>query len=202
MVRVKICGLTRHEDVEAAVGAGADAVGFVRHPASKRFVEEGEARTLATVAGPFVERVLVYDVAGPVEDPGFLIQARQFEGGLDRADVRRVQVLAVAPETTLQDLLESAHRTAPGVEAVLLDASHEGRTGGTGRPLDWGLAAAFVAEWNGPVVLAGGLTPDNVAVAVRTVQPYAVDVCSGTESGPGIKDLIKVQDFIAAARSA
>jgi len=201
-VTVKICGLTNAEDVEAAVVAGASAVGFVRHPASTRYVDWARMAELSRSAGPFVVATSVHDACAERSDGRLIQQARVFTAGLDDPHVRRIQVVPVEEGSTLDDLLAAAQRSLPGVEAFLLDSSVGGRTGGTGHTMDWGLAAAFVDAWPGPVILAGGLTPDNVAEAVRLVKPYGVDVCSGVEASPGIKDKVKVQDFVAAARSA
>ncbi|WP_332672377.1 phosphoribosylanthranilate isomerase [Aromatoleum sp.] len=202
--RVKICGLTRHEDVEAAVEAGADAIGLVFYPPSPRFVSFELAAELASRVPPFVSTVGLF--VNP--DPAFVsealarvpLQFLQFHGDESEADCARFGrnwIKAVRMRTGI-DLLEFAacHRAASG---LLLDAFVEGYGGG-GKQFDWSLIPEGGLDT--PLILSGGLDPDNVAEAVRRVRPWAVDVSSGVESGKGIKDAARIAAFIAGVRHA
>ncbi|MGI8924048.1 MAG: phosphoribosylanthranilate isomerase [Fimbriimonadales bacterium] len=189
MTRVKICGVTRAEDAEAAAEAGADAVGFVFEPSSPRFV--GSFMDLHLALPPYVTSVAVF---GPfLPDAGATGFDRiQYLSGSPTGGLIRAFRLG---ETPLAEIL--AYRSSP----VLIDAFHPKQFGGTGERANWEAAAEVVRSTSVPVVLAGGLTPDNVAEAIRIVRPYAVDVSSGVEERPGVKDPFKLRDFIAAARS-
>lgn len=192
MVRVKICGLTNPADVEMALTLGADAVGFVRYPKSARFVDEATLQTLVRLSGPYVPTVAVY---GGYDESDTrlttLIQASEFPSGF-RFDQSVVLTIHQGSSPILsQDQMLS-------VSSILIDAMVPGEYGGTGVTVDWHLAAEFVRQSPSPVTLAGGLTPENVAEAIRIVQPYAVDVCSGVEMTTGKKDPIKMRDFIHA----
>lgn len=204
MTRVKICGLARVEDAEWALELGADALGFIFEPSSPRYVGRQDwVKDFVRHAGPYAATVGVY---GPL--PAFLADPcdlLQFAEGCylapDRKVVRAVRLKADDAEQA-ERAVRSALKGCERPTAVLLDAYEAGAYGGTGKRVDWELASEMVRRLDLPVVLAGGLTPDNVAEAVRAVRPYAVDVSSGTEASPGVKDPIKVRDFIAAARSA
>ena len=207
MVRVKVCGLTREADIRAAVDAGADAVGVVSDVSvdTPREVDAGRARDLLAAAPPFVTTVLVTivddldataDLADAV-DPDVL----QVHGDLDAAAVtglRDATGVRVVPVVTCED--GDRARALGGVaDAVLVDSESEAGGGGTGRTHDWEATAAIVDDLDVPVVLAGGLTPDNVAEAVRRVDPFAVDVASGVESAGGVKDHEALAAFVDAA---
>jgi phosphoribosylanthranilate isomerase len=196
MTRVKICGLTRVEDMEFAVAEGADAVGLVFEPASRRFVKD--PAPLLAAATPFVVVVGVFGKTH-VHAPFDRLQAVQ---GAEWEHVpicphRRIRAVRVKPGDSLSSALEGPE----GFEGLLLDAFSETAYGGTGKTVNWDLAAEIVAASRLPVILAGGLTPENVAEAIAKVKPYGVDVSSGVESAPGQKDRSKVRDFIQAARS-
>lgn len=193
MTRVKICGLTRFEDAQCALEAGADALGFVLEPTSPRCLP-ADSELLARLGefGPYVTRVAVFGPPRGVDLSGF--DAVQSLG--ERVDGKRsVRVLRVAPGSPLEVDLGDC-------DAVLLDAFSPQQYGGTGERIDWGWAAEFVAASPKPVVLAGGLNPSNVADAIRTVRPYAVDVASGVEAAPGIKDHKLIRAFIREATGA
>jgi phosphoribosylanthranilate isomerase len=200
VVRVKICGITRAEDALAAVRLGADAVGFNFWPGSRRYLTPAAARAIATRLPPFVTTVGVFvnqpeaEVLGIAEEAG--LQVLQLHGDeppdlCARLPLPVVKAIHVDAVKTLSKLLSYE------VSAFLLDTPSRGH-GGTGQPFDWSLAEG-VSEV-APVILAGGLDPENVAEAIRTVRPYAVDVASGVESSPGVKDVAKMARFIARVR--
>lgn len=203
MVRVKICGITNLEDARHAVACGADALGFVFYPGSPRHVPPERARTiiaalppLVTPVGLFVnetpERVrMIAKVCG--------IEVIQLHGdepptACDYAPSRVIKALRVTDAASIAG--HEKYRTS----ALLLDTWCADGYGGTGKSFNWDLGAEVARQR--PVILAGGLTPENVARAIRTVHPYAVDVSSGVERAPGQKDAAKVAAFIAAARAA
>jgi phosphoribosylanthranilate isomerase len=203
MIKVKICGLTNEPDALAAVEAGADAVGFVVYPKSKRYVDLAANASWLRELPPFVTRVAVLvnepeDSLKRLADLG-CIDAWQFHGD-ETADAipawlpgRKIKAFRMAREF-------SPVAAAPyPVQAFLLDTPGE-TYGGTGHTFDWELAVKFRMRSDRPVILSGGLTPDNVAAAIADVEPYGVDVASGVESAPGVKDHGKVQAFLAAAR--
>lgn len=195
VTRVKICGLTNPEDANWAAECGADALGFVFEPSSPRFVSNQEWIHREVLSGPFITKVAVYGHVACTEFDGFdVVQA--ISGTIDSSLIRARRILAVpvtANPLAIHNLL--------GFDALLLDAILEGEMGGTGRKVDWHAAARLVDECPIPVILAGGLTPENVSEAIRAVRPYGVDVSSGVESFPGKKDPSKIQAFIQAAKS-
>jgi len=199
-VRIKICGVTRAEDALAAVRLGADALGFNFWPGSRRHVSPAAARAIIARLPPFVTSVGVF-----VNQPEGEMRATAAESGIQvfqlhgdeppelcsRLPLPVVKAIPVDQVRTLSKLLSYE------VSAFLLDTPSRGY-GGSGEPFDWSLAEG-VSEV-APVILAGGLTPENVAAAVRAVRPYAVDVASGVESSPGVKDVIRMSRFVAAVR--
>lgn len=200
--RVKICGLTRIEDVRAACAAGADALGFVFYEKSPRRVSPEQAAGLVAAMPPFVQSVGLFVDASPAFIDAVLarvpLDLLQFHGDESPSACRRhgrpyIKALRVRPGT---DLLECAarYRDARG---LLLDAYVPGVPGGTGERFDWSLLPDTLPL---PVVLSGGLTPENVAEAVRRVRPWAVDVSSGVEASKGIKDARRVAQFIFEAK--
>ena len=201
--RIKICGLTRECDVEAAAEAGADAIGFVLYPKSPRHVSLARAAELAGRLPPFVTPVLLFVNA----TPGELQAARemlplalwQYHGDESpeqcaAAGHRWMRAARMAPGF---DLLDFARRH-PGACALLLDTAVEGY-GGSGKVFDWSLIPPSVPL---PVVLSGGLNPANVTDGVLRVRPWAVDVSSGVESAKGIKDAALMRRFCQAVREA
>jgi len=198
--RVKICGMTRAEDVALCLEAGVDALGFNFWPGSKRHIRPEQAEAIAPSIPSGVLRVGVFVRAPPAEVRELVrrvgLGAVQLHGDEDPAAYRDVgaalwQVLRV--ERTLPEA------PSPEADSVLLDARVEG-FGGGGVPFDWSVATR-ARTWKQPVWLAGGLTPENVAGAIRAVRPWGVDVASGVESAPGVKDPARVHAFIAAVRS-
>jgi phosphoribosylanthranilate isomerase len=196
VTRVKICGLTRREDAELAIEYGAHALGFIFQPNSKRFLPE--VPSWIAKLPPYVSRVAVYGNA-PVaftEEAFHAIQGVADSFSSAWSDSRqRIGAVRVRADDTVESVLAQAE----GCDAVLLDAYQEGVYGGTGHVIDWSFAAAVVKASAIPVVLAGGLTPENVAEAISVVRPYAVDVCSGVEAEPGVKEAGKLKAFLEAA---
>ena len=202
--RVKICGITRTEDGLAAASLGADAVGFVFWAGSARNVSAAQAGAVAAALPPFVAKVGLFVEPTREEVERTLravrLDALQFHGAMAPGFCTGFEmpyVLAV-PMRAGVDLLQlgAIHSEA---SAFLLDAYREGAPGGTGETFDWGLVPPAFAR---PVILAGGLTPANVAAAVRRVRPWAVDVSSGVEASKGIKDAALMRAFIDEVRHA
>ncbi len=201
--RIKICGLTREEDVDAAVAAGADAIGFVFHPPSPRFVTPQRAAELARRIPPFVAVVGLFVNTTPetvlAACDCLPVSHLQFHGDEDAAFCRRFArpYLRAARVRPGLDLLEFAG-AFPDARGLLLDAFVEGYGGG-GQVFDWSL---IPPELPGFLVLSGGLTAANVGEAIERLRPAAVDVSSGVETGKGIKDHSKIAAFVAAVRKA
>jgi phosphoribosylanthranilate isomerase len=201
--RIKICGLTREADVDAAVQAGADAVGFVLYDRSPRHVTLARATELAKRLPPFVMPVGLFVNASDAEVtaaceaiPQLLLQFHGDESPAqcDRADRPYLRAARVAPGF---DLLDFATRFAHA-QAILLDAHVEGYGGG-GKVFDWSLIQSAVPL---PVVLSGGLHAGNVIHGIHTLRPWAVDVSSGVEVSKGIKDAAEIRRFCDAVREA
>lgn len=208
--RIKICGLTREQDVDAAVAAGADAIGFVLYGPSPRCVSPERARALAGRLPPFVTPVLLFvnEVASKIiatceEIPGALVQFHGEESAADCDRVGRPYIRAARiPQGTAGfDLVEYAARY-PHAQAILLDAHVEGYGGG-GRTFDWSLLPPSV---DAHLVLSGGLNAANVSDGIAQLRPrcktLAVDVSSGVEIAKGIKSAEKINRFVAAVRAA
>jgi len=205
MVKIKICGITNIEDAKVAVAAGADALGFVLYRKSPRFVEAAVVRRIVAELPPFVLPVGVF-----VNEELSLVRALMDECGLALAqlhgdetafycqDLGRpvMKALRLKDRGTFLTLAEFKGRA--NVRGVLIDAFSDQAYGGTGQTVDWTLAQE--AAQSTPIVLAGGLTPANVAEAITRVRPYGVDVSSGVELSPGKKDHDKVKAFIHSAR--
>lgn len=210
MTRVKICGITAGDDLEAAVAAGADALGFtVSVPVdTPREIAPEQARTLIDAVPPFVSTVLV-TMPDDLQETAALIDetapdAVQVHGDLsvdDLADLRdAVDARVIRAIATTE--VDAAGRAAAVADALLVDAATESGRGGTGQTADWERTRTLCREIDVPMILAGGLTPDTVAAAVRTVEPYAVDVASGVERTGGRKDHDAVAAFVANAVGA
>jgi phosphoribosylanthranilate isomerase len=207
MVRAKICGVTNETDLRAVSEAGAAAVGIVTEVSvdTPREVAPDRAADLVAAAPPFLSTVLVSMPDSParaVELAGAVApDAIQLHGDLDAEDVRYVRREARADVITAVDAAATDRvRGYDGVaDAVLIDSTTESGAGGTGETHDWDAAADLVDDCSTPVVLAGGLTPENVAEAARTVGPYAVDVSSGVERLGGEKDHEAVRAFVRNA---
>ncbi|HYP25088.1 MAG TPA: phosphoribosylanthranilate isomerase [Blastocatellia bacterium] len=204
-VRVKICGVRSLSEAEAAVDAGADALGFNFWPESPRFIEPPLAHSIIASLPPFVSKVGVFvnEELGRIvetaasagvdavqlhgdEGPDFCARLRASDrfGG-----VTLIKAVRVEKEADLEGIGEYP------VSAILLDSRVKGRFGGTGEHFDWRLA--IKAKGFAPIILAGGLRVENVREAIRSVGPFALDVCSGVESTPGVKDAGKVRAFMA-----
>jgi phosphoribosylanthranilate isomerase len=200
MTRVKICGITRLEDALAAAEFGADALGFIFEETSPRFIGRSPgALAIPARLPPFVQTVAVYAHAAdiPVERSGRYdaIQFITCPDVLRTAFRRQIKVLRLSGREALDEGREWEDR----VDAFLLDAYHPDKLGGAGVTADWDLAAEVTRSLSRPVILAGGLNPDNVVEAIAQVKPYAVDVSSGVEASPGVKDHEKLEAFIRAA---
>ena len=199
-VRVKICGITRVEDALCAEAAGADAIGFIFAPASKRFVTPAQAEHLSAALGPFISRVGVF-VDSPVAEVqevarSLRLHAVQLNGSESaayaaklREDVSVIKAVSFRADLSLETL------QAFPADAILLD----GLKPGSGETFDWQQAAFLSALPR--LVLAGGLNVSNVRAGIDALKPYAVDLASGVELRPGIKDPEKVQDFVRRAKA-
>lgn len=203
-VRVKICGITLPGDAAMTAAAGADALGLVFYPASPRAVDPGAAGEIAAAAGPFVNMVALF--VNPHADEVWRVlglmrpDLLQFHGNepapfCEQFGVPYIKVIGVA------DRAPGAVDLAayPRARGLLIDTHDPLRHGGTGRAFDWSLMPAAARQ---PLVLAGGLDPDNVESAVLLVRPWAVDVSSGVELSPGRKDATKVEQFMRAVARA
>ncbi|MDI5892669.1 phosphoribosylanthranilate isomerase [Halomonas rhizosphaerae] len=200
--RIKFCGLTRPEDVDAAVAAGADALGFVLWPGSKRAIDEQRLAKLCARVPAFVTRVGLFVDPDPtlVSRCAEHLDLLQFHGGESPATCMaagRPWIKALRMRDGLD--LHAAAEAYGGAQALLLDAYRPGVPGGTGETFDWSRIPASLAK---PVILAGGLTPDNVAEAIAAVAPFAVDVSGGIEAAPGVKDAARMAAFLQAVRRA
>jgi len=199
---VKICGLTRPEDAELACRAGADAIGLNFWRGSKRFVEDGQAREILAAAAPGVLRVGVFVNARRDEVEGKLssleLDLAQLHGDETPAAWGSLPPERLIRALRIADLASLALADGWSPRFFLYDAFTEGY-GGSGKPAPWSVVARGGRR---PFFLAGGLDPGNVAAAVAAVRPDGVDVASGVEASPGIKDPAKLASFIANARSA
>jgi phosphoribosylanthranilate isomerase len=201
--RVKICGITRVEDALNAVNAGAHAIGLVFYAPSPRAVTIAQAQAIVEVLPPFVSVVGLFVNATQAEIESVLSQVRldilQFHGDETPADCARIKMPYIKAIRVKSDtnLLQYAI-DFKGARALLLDAFNDAAYGGTGQQFDWNLIPKNLTK---PVILAGGLTAENVAQAIKQVRPYAVDVSGGVESAKGIKDAAKIVDFMQALYS-
>ena len=202
--RVKVCGITRREDAEAAVQCGADAIGFVFWPHSARYIDADSARRIVEVIPPFVCSVGVYvdPDAAWVEQTARAAKLNllQFHGDespefCNQFSQPYIKAIRVKPDT---DLLQYAarYRTAKG---LLLDTYAANMPGGTGHVFDWRLIPQQLPL---PLILSGGLNPDNVANAIKQTKPWAVDVSSGVEASKGIKDKKKIIAFMQGVKQS
>jgi len=201
--RIKICGITREQDLEAAVEAGADAIGFVFYPPSKRCISPQRARVLADLLPPFVSAVGLFVNADPAVVQATADTARlqllQFHGEespeyCDRFALPYIKAARVAPGLDLVEY-EATFSSARG---LLLDAFVEGYGGG-GEVFDWSLIPKEIAA---RAVLSGGLHAGNVGAGIKALRPLGVDVSSGVEQAKGIKDAALIRNFVAAVRAA
>lgn len=201
-VPVKICGIRRPEDARLAADLGASAIGFIFWPGSPRFIDPFRAKRISCALPPLVATIGVFVNQAPEHASSIArllnLSAIQLHGDEDpqpflRTGYRLIKTVAVG-EGFSDD---AVGRIAPAV-TVLLDAHDPVRRGGTGMPIDWSVAARVAASRR--TILSGGLNPENVRAAVRQVRPYGVDVSSGVESSPGVKDPEKLRALFAALR--
>lgn len=204
MTRIKFCGMTRVEDALAAAALGVDAIGLVFTGRSRRRVDVERARSIRAALPPFVSTVALF-----MDDPADRVEAvveavapdlLQFHGGEDAAFCRRfgrpyLKAIAMGEGAAALARLGAY----PDAAGLLLDGHGLGEAGGGGRAFDWSL---MPRDLDVPLVLAGGLHPGNVAVAVKAARPWAVDVASGIESAPGIKDVDAMRAFVDQVRQA
>ncbi len=207
MVKVKVCGITNLNDALSACHSGADAVGFILYPKSKRFIKAKEVRKITSQLPPFLTKVGVF----VNEDPRDVLEILSY-AHLDFAQLhgdetpeecdyvgasRVIKVFRLKSEEEVEKIRPYVGK----VRAVLLDTYDSKVYGGTGKPFDWKVALRVKEEFPElPLILSGGLTPENVKRAVETVKPYAVDVSSGVEAEPGVKDGEKVRAFVRNAK--
>ena len=201
--RVKICGLTSVADASSALEAGADALGMVFYKPSPRYINYPQAKEITTCAGPLVTLVGLFvnpgraDVEAAIRDTG--INLLQFHGDEPEEFCKSftrpyIKAIRMAAGTDSKE----AVKRYPSASGLLFDAWQEDKYGGTGKTFDW---QRLGRQRDYPLILAGGLTPDNVAQAIAAVRPYAVDVSGGVEKTPGVKDPDLVKRFICNAKN-
>lgn len=201
--RVKICGISRVEDAWVAAESGADAIGLVFYPQSPRHVSVAQAALIAESLPAFVSSVALFVDPDPATVQEVLTRVRvdclQFHGKesatfCEQFEYPYIKAIRVAAGT---DVVQEASRFTKAC-GILLDAYVQDMPGGTGRRFDWELVPRDCPK---PIILAGGLDPDNVAAAIRQTRPYAVDVSGGVEQSKGVKDPVKIRKFIAEVNS-
>jgi len=202
-VRIKICGITRYEDAKVAESLGVDALGFIFYHKSPRYIAPEEAALIIRQLPPFVSRVGVF-----VDEEIDRVMAVARATGIDTIQLHGsesprycsklplpvIKAFSIEPSTDLS-LLEQYH-----VAALLLDTWSPGRRGGTGRKFDWSIARTACIKYD-RVILAGGLNPTNLEEALESVQPYGIDISSGVEIKPGIKNPRKMRDAVQVVRA-
>jgi len=202
-VRIKICGITRYEDAKVAESLGVDALGFVFYQKSPRYIRPEEAALIIRQLPPFVSCVGVF-----VDEEIDRVTAVARATGIDTVQLHGnesphycckiplpvIKAFSIEPATDLS-LLEQYH-----VAALLLDTWSFGRCGGTGKKFDWSIARSACIKYD-RVILAGGLNPTNLEEALETVQPYGIDIASGVEIKPGIKNPRKMRDAVQVVRA-
>ncbi len=205
-MRVKICGITNLEDAQLSVDAGADALGFIFYKGSSRYINPYEARAIASTLPPFLTTVGVFvdeeierviDIADYVGLTAIQLHGNESPEYCSRLSRRIIKTLKVPESGSAKDLFKSISEY-DNISAILLDTYIRGKEGGTGRVFDWD--TAIEAKQYGRIILAGGLTPENVVDAIERVKPYGLDVCSGVESEVGKKDPQRLRDFINRAK--
>jgi len=203
VTRVKICGITRPEDADRACASGADALGFVFHPQSPRAIDPERAREMVARLPPFVVSVGVFvdrplqevlDIAERCRLNAVQLHGREDPDYCSRIPLKVIKAFRIAGERLPEEICRYE------VDAILLDTYRPGVPGGTGETFCWDLARQ--AKRFGRVILAGGLTCDNVAQAIAQVDPYAVDVSSGVEQEPGRKDPVLLAEFVRRAKGS
>ena len=204
MTRIKCCGMTRVEDAQLAAQYGADAIGVIFTARSKRRVDIARAKEICLALPPFVSTVALFmdddaayvrEVLREVQPDLLQFHGDESEEWCGQFGHRYLKAMAMGDGAVA---LARLHEY-PGAAGLLLDGHGLGEAGGSGKAFDWSLMPTDLEQ---PLILAGGLSPDNVAHAIRVAQPWAVDVSSGIESAPGIKDAAKMYAFIQAVRQA
>ena len=200
-VKIKVCGTTNLKDALFAVDSGADAIGFIFYKKSPRCILQKDAKDIVAKLPPFVETVGVFvnetsDRVNRIAEQCKLT-AIQLHGDESSAFCRRIK-RRVIKAFRVKDTNSFKGMADYDVSGFLLDSYNDESKGGTGKTFDWNLALS--AKKQGPIILAGGLNPYNVYTAIHRVKPYGVDVCSGVEKSPGIKDSIKIDEFIKSVR--
>ena len=208
-IRIKVCGTTRLTDAENAVACGVDALGFIFVAKSKRCVTPNVARNIITKLPPFVDRVGVF-VNEPIQSVVDIVRdcdlsLVQLHGNEDAEYCKQLGD-SLAGCKILKACRVGEHTAgdgftpyAPFVQAYLLDTYVKGIEGGTGKIFDWGLVTAL--HLDKPVILAGGLTPDNIIESLQTMVPYAIDINSGVEDAPGLKNHEKLKSIVSKVRT-
>lgn len=200
--RVKICGITRPEDALVAAECGVDAIGLVFYPKSPRYVDAEQAKAIIAALPPFVTAVGLFmdaqadDITSVVKSVP--LDCLQFHGDECLADCSQYSlpyIKAVAMQDGIDYALYSA--SYPDAAGFLLDSHSSGQAGGTGKAFDW---SQIPKKQDRPLILAGGLRPENVAEAISQVQPYGIDLSSGVESTPSVKDAAKIQNLMKEVR--
>ena len=205
-MKIKICGITNLDDALAAIDAGADALGFILYEKSKRFISIEKAMEIVEALPPFVQTVAVtVDATREFSNLGWRKQLKHFNVAQLHGNETPVHCRAVSKYLPVIKALPADRALAIPPEnypvaAFLIDTPSP-EHGGTGRAFDWNLALKFMKRTKKPVILSGGLNPENVASAIEAVHPYAVDVSSGVESSPGRKDHARLRDFIRLCKS-
>jgi len=198
VTRVKICGLTRPQDAELAIELGADALGFIHERQSPRFIGDGELKWICALP-PIPIKIAVFGVVDrPTVKGLFDVIQGVIWNVYPEPYSKRIHVVrpreGQRPEDVMNDVVPAS--------AVMIDGYSPDTYGGTGKRVNLNFAAEIVARSHVPIILAGGLTPETVGEVIGIVRPFAVDVSTGIEEKPGIKDPIKMRDFIQAVRGA
>jgi len=202
MIKVKVCGITNLEDAIKSIELGADALGFIFYKKSKRYITPGKAKRIIKELPPFVSKVGVFvnssldDIVKISNTTG--ISAIQLHGDESQAFCNRLK-LPVIKTIRVKDRINKQSVESFQAQAILFDTYKDNEYGGTGISFDWRIISK--SRINNNIILSGGLNPDNVAKAVNIVKPYAVDVSSGVEKEPGVKDHRKIKKFIEAVKN-
>ena len=201
MVKVKICGITSQRDAEAAAGFGADAIGFIFAPSPRR-IAPALAKKIVRSLGPFIATVGVFvnekpaTVMAVAQEAG--LTAVQLHGDETTATVKKIKGVRVIKTMRVANAADVWAMRGYKADAVLFDTKVEGKYGGTGKTFDWKLLASYKGEV--PFIVSGGLMPHNVREVVKIARPYGVDVSTGVERSPGVKDAEMIKEFIRNAK--
>ena len=202
-IRIKICGITRYEDAKIAASLGVDALGFIFYPKSPRYVNPDDAASIIKALPPFVSRVgvfvdeeldNVFAIAGATGIDTIQLHGSESPRYCGKLPLPVIKAFSIEPSTDIS-LLEQYE-----VSGFLLDTWHSGRRGGTGKTFDWSIASAACSKFH-HVILAGGLNSSNIVEALSTVHPYGLDINSGVEIKPGIKNPHKMRDAVQTIRA-